>query len=311
MRPPSSTNDAIDAVRQFNRFYTKKIGVLDDTILHSRFSLAEVRVLFELAHTDSATAGAVAGELGLDPGYMSRIVRRLEKEGLVDRGKSAQDGRRSMLSLTQRGKATFAGLDASARSEVGAILATFPALEQARLIDALKTVRRLLGDPSADSAPFVLRLHRPGDMGWIVHRHGVLYSQEYGWDERFEALVAAIVAEFIEHEDPKLDRCWIAEREGVNVGSIMLVKESKRIARLRLFLVEPSARGLGIGTRLVEECTRFARSAGYRKIVLWTQDVLREARRIYTRAGFQHVKTEPHDRFGTGLKGETWEFLVH
>jgi DNA-binding MarR family transcriptional regulator/GNAT superfamily N-acetyltransferase len=303
-------DDLIDAVRRFNRFYTKRIGVLDDKFLHSRFSLAEVRVLFELVHTDSATAAAVAAELELDPAYMSRILRRFEKDGLLERTKSAADGRQSILTLTKRGRATFSGLDESARAEVGAMLEPLAALEQARLIDALNTSRRLLGDPSARSAPFILRSHRPGDMGWIVHRHGVLYAQEYGWGERFEALVAAIVAEFIEHEDPQLDRCWIAERDGVNVGSIMLVKESKRIARLRLFLVEPSARGLGIGTRLVDECTRFARQSGFRKIVLWTQDVLREARRIYTRAGFQLVNTEPHNRFGSGLKGETWELIL-
>jgi DNA-binding MarR family transcriptional regulator/GNAT superfamily N-acetyltransferase len=310
MRHQPPPDDLIDAVRRFNRFYTKRIGVLDDKILHSRFSLAEVRVLFELAHTDSATAAAVAAELELDPAYMSRILRRFEKDGLLERTKSAADGRQSILALTKRGRATFRGLDESARAEVGAMLEPLAALEQARLIDALNTSRRLLGDPSARSAPFILRSHRPGDMGWIVHRHGVLYAQEYRWDERFEALVAAIVAEFIEHEDPQLDRCWIAERDGINVGSIMLVKESKRIARLRLFLVEPSARGLGIGTRLVDECTRFARQAGYRKIVLWTQDVLGEARRIYARAGFQLASTEPHNRFGSGLKGETWELIL-
>jgi DNA-binding MarR family transcriptional regulator/GNAT superfamily N-acetyltransferase len=298
--------DRIEAVRRFNRFYTKKIGVMREGLLNTRFSLAEARVLYELANTEQPTASAIAAELGLDRGYLSRILRGFAKTRLLRRQPSPTDRRQSNLSLTRDGNAAFARLDASSRDEIGAMLAALPTPEQARLVESMKTIQALLGDRSRVVAPYLLRSHVPGDMGWIVHRHGVLYAQEYGWDERFEALVAGIVAEFIAHEDPARDRSWIAERDGQIVGSVFLVKESKRAARLRLFLVEPSARGLGIGTRLVDECTRFARQAGYRKIVLWTQDVLNSARRIYARAGYQLVKAEPHDRFGKNFVGETW-----
>jgi DNA-binding MarR family transcriptional regulator/GNAT superfamily N-acetyltransferase len=302
--------DRIEAVRRFNRFYTKKIGVLREGLLHTRFTLAEARVLFELADTERPTASVIAAELDLDPGYLSRILRGFAQARLVHRQPSPTDRRQSILSLTKEGRAAFAQLDAASRSDVRAILAALSTHEQARLVESMKAIQTLLGDRSVTRAPYLLRSHGPGDIGWIVHRHGVLYAQEYGWDERFEALVAAIVAEFIQHEDPTLDRCWIAERDGEIVGSVMLVKESKKLARLRLFLVEPSARGLGIGTRLVDECTRFARQAGYRKIVLWTQDVLHSARRIYAKAGYLLKKSEPHDRFGENLVGETWELLL-
>jgi DNA-binding MarR family transcriptional regulator/GNAT superfamily N-acetyltransferase len=306
--PPAT--DRIEAVRRFNRFYTKKIGVLREGLLNTRFSLAQARVLFELANTEQPTATAVAAELGLDPGYLSRILRGFAKARLIRRQPSPFDRRQSILSLTRGGHATFGRLDASSRDEMGALLAGLTAPEQARLVESMKRIQALLGDCFQAEVPYLLRSHAPGDIGWIVHRHGVLYAQEFGWDERFEALVAAIVAEFIAHEDPALDRCWIAERDGEIVGSVFLVKESRRVARLRLFLVEPSARGLGIGTRLVDECTRFARLAGYRKIVLWTQDILHSARRIYARAGYQLKKAEPHDRFGKNLVGETWELAL-
>jgi DNA-binding MarR family transcriptional regulator/GNAT superfamily N-acetyltransferase len=310
MKAHPRASDRIEAVRRFNRFYTKKIGVLREGLLNTRFSLAQARVLFELANTEKPSASAIAAELGLDPGYLSRILRGFAQARLLKRLPSPTDRRQSILSLTKKGNATFARLDAASRAEMGRLLAGLSSPEQARLVESMKTIQTILGDRPRAAAPYLLRSHAPGDMGWIVHRHGVLYAQEYGWDERFEALVAAIVAEFIAHEDPALDRSWIAERDGEIVGSAFLVKETKRVARLRLFLVEPRARGLGIGTRLVDECTRFARQAGYRKIVLWTQDVLHSARRIYARAGYQLVKAEPHDKFGKNLVGETWELAL-
>lgn len=310
MNSQPAAADRIEAVRRFNRFYTRKIGVLREGLLNTRFTLAQARALFELAHNEKATASAIAAELGLDAGYLSRILRGFAKARLLLRQPSPTDRRQTILSLTREGSAAFARLDAASRDEVGGILTALSTPDQARLVESMKTIQALLGDRPHTLAPYLLRSHRPGDMGWIVHRHGVLYAQEYGWDERFEALVAGIVAEFIAEEDPALDRCWIAERERAIIGSVFLVKETKRTARLRLFLVEPSARGLGIGTRLVDECTRFARQAGYRKIVLWTQDVLHAARRIYSRAGYQLVKTEPHNRFGKNLVGETWELVV-
>ena len=302
----------IESVREFNRFYTQRIGVLEDGYLHSPFSLAQARVLYELAHRDEPTAGELARDLALDAGYLSRILRGFERGGLLARRPSPRDGRQRLLTLTARGHEVFAPLEAASRAQVGEMLGALPEGKQRRLTAAMRDVRELLGECAEPAVPYLLRPHRPGDMGWVVHRHGVLYAQEYGWDERFEALVAEIVAAFIRDEDPKRERCWIAEREGENVGSVFLVQHPERpgVAKLRLLLVEPSARGLGIGRRLVEECIRFARQAGYHTITLWTNDVLVSARRIYEAAGFRLVHEEPHHSFSHDLVGQTWELDV-
>jgi DNA-binding MarR family transcriptional regulator/GNAT superfamily N-acetyltransferase len=299
----------IGAVRRFNRFYTQKIGVLGEGLLGSPFSLSEARVLYELAHRERPTAAELSRDLGLDPGYLSRILRGFEKRGFLGRTRSKADGRQAHLSLTSRGRAAFAPLDARSRDEIGAILAALSGAEQQRLVEAMHTVERLLGAP-ADKAPYLLRPHQPGDMGWIVQRHAVLYAQEYGWNEQFEPLVARIAARFIERYDGRKERCWIAEKDGQIVGSVVLVKRSATVAQLRLLIVDPAARGLGIGARLVDECVRFARQAGYRKITLWTNSVLLAARRIYEAAGFRLVHRERHRSFGHDLVGETWDLSL-
>jgi DNA-binding MarR family transcriptional regulator/GNAT superfamily N-acetyltransferase len=300
----------VGEVRHFNRFWTRQIGVLREGYLESPFSLTEVRVLYELAHREETTASELGEELGLDAGYLSRIVRGFEKHGLIHKRPSEADGRRRLLRLTGRGREAFAPLDARSRSEIGAMLDGISVAGQERLVGAMLDIEGLLGARPEPAVPYVLRPYRPGDMGWVVHRHGVLYAREYGWDERFEALVAEIVARFIQRYDPRLERCWIAEREGEIVGCVFLVGESKETAKLRLLLVEPEARGLGIGSRLVEECIRFARQAGYRKITLWTNDVLNSARRIYEGMGFLLVHEEPHRSFGHDLVGQTWELML-
>ena len=300
----------VGAVRRFNRFWTREIGVLSEGYLESQFSLTEVRVLYELAHGEDTTASELGKELGLDAGYLSRILRGFEKHGLIHKRPSEADGRRRLLRLTKRGQEAFAPLDARSRSDIGAILGGISVEGQERLVGAMRTIEGLLGARPEPEVPYILRPHWPGDMGWVVHRHGVLYAREYGWDERFEALVAEIVAKFIQRYDPKLERCWVVEREGGIVGCVFLVRESEEIAKLRLLLVEPKARGLGIGSRLVEECIRFARQAGYRKITLWTNDVLDAARRIYEGMGFRLVHEEPHHSFGHDLVGQTWELKL-
>ena len=304
---PTWDNDfdrRVGVVRRFNRFWTRQIGVLREGYLESRFSLTEVRVLFELARGGETTASELGGELGLDAGYLSRLLGGFEKDGLIHKRPSEADGRRSLLRLTEQGWETFAPLEARSRSDIGAMLGSLSVAEQERLVGAMRIIEGLLSEPERS---YLLRAHGSGDMGWVVHRHGILYAGEYGWDERFEALVAEIVAKFIREYDPKRERCWIAERDGQNVGCVFLVKQSEEIAKLRLLLVEPQARGLGIGSRLVEECIRFARGAGYRKITLWTNDVLFAARRIYQGVGFRLVHEEPHHSFGHDLVGQTWE----
>ncbi len=303
---PTAPDQRAAALRRFNRFYTRQIGVLNEGLLLSAFSLTEARVLYELAHREQPSASELSVELGLDAGYLSRILRSLERRGLLAREPSADDGRRRHLALTRKGRAAFAKLDARSQEEVRGILARLSDPEQGRLLEAMQTIERLLGAPGPGPA-YILRPPQPGDMGWVVHRHGVLYAQEYGWDEQFEALVASIVAEFIRTHDPKRERCWIAERDGEAVGSVFLVKHTESVAKLRLLLVEPSARGLGIGGRLVGECVRTARRLGYRKLTLWTQQTLEAARRIYQQAGFRLVGSEPHHSFGHDLIGETWE----
>jgi DNA-binding MarR family transcriptional regulator/GNAT superfamily N-acetyltransferase len=299
-----------EAMRRFNRFYTKQIGVLHEGLLQSPFSLTEVRVLYELAHRDNVTASELATDLGLDAGYLSRMLRRFDYCGFLDKSPSPTDGRRTHLRLTPQGRDAFAPLDQRSHNEAAAMLSTFSAAEQNRLLEAMRTIEELLGPQTAGREPYLLRPHQPGDMGWIIHRHGVLYAQEYGWDEQFEALVAEIAAKFIQHFDPKRERCWIAEKDGEIVGSVFLVKQSDEVAKLRLLLVEPAARGLGIGSRLVGECIRFARQVGYKTITLWTNDVLHAARHIYEQAGFHLVDEEPHHSFGHDLVGQTWDLAL-
>lgn len=298
----------IEAVRGFNRFYTQKIGVLREGLLESPFSLTEARILYELAHREAPTASALGKALGLDAGYLSRILQGFEKQGLIRKTRSADDGRQWHIRLTATGRKAFAALDSRSRAQVAALLGGLSEPQQRQAVEAMGRIEALLGDawPANGKGPFLLRQHRPGDMGWVVYRHGILYAQEYGWDERFEALVAEIAAKFIQHYDPKREHCWIAEKEGEIAGCAFLVRHSATVAKLRLLLVEPGARGLGLGRRLVEECIRFARSAGYRKIMLWTNDVLHAARHIYEKAGFRLVHRERHKSFGHDLVGETW-----
>jgi DNA-binding MarR family transcriptional regulator/GNAT superfamily N-acetyltransferase len=300
----------VAVVRRFNRFYTRRIGALRAGLLDSPFPLAEARLLYELAHREQPTAAALARDLGLDAGYLSRMLRGLERKRLITRERSLSDARQSLLGLTAAGRRAAATLDARSSTEVRAMLGRLSDAGQRRLVAAMGDVERLLGATPEPKAPYLLRPHRPGDMGWVVHRHGALYAQEYGWDERFEALVAKIVAKFIDDFDPKRERCWIAERDGEIVGSVFLVAKAPTVAQLRMLYVEPAARGLGIGKRLVDECERFAREKGYRKIVLWTNSILHAARHIYEAAGYRLVAEEPHDSFGHRLVGQTWELKL-
>jgi DNA-binding MarR family transcriptional regulator/GNAT superfamily N-acetyltransferase len=300
----------VDAVRRFNRLYTRRIGVLREGLLHSRYSLTEARVLFELANREEPTATDLSRELGLDPGYLSRTLARLEEQGLVARVRSERDGRRRLLSLTPDGEEAFSLLDSRSREEVAEMLGGLSEGDQRRLLEAMRTVESIFEDGLKFSEPFVLRAHEPGDMGWVVHRHGVLYAREYGWDESFEALVARIVADFIDGYDPAKERCWMAEMGVERVGCVFLVKASDVVAKLRLLLVEPEARGLGLGNRLVEECIRFARNRGYEKLTLWTNSVLDAALRIYEEHGFVLVDEEEHHSFGHDLVGQTWELAL-
>ena len=313
MRRQGPPETRIEAVRRFNRFWTRRIGVLRDGLLHTPHSLTEARLLFEIANRDGATASELSRELGLDPGYLSRTLARLEGQGLVARTPSEADARRRHLSLTPEGREAFSLLDARSREEVSGLLEDLSERDRQRLVEAMGTIEGILTEGGAGfkfSEPFFLRAHEPGDMGWIVHRHGMLYAEEYGWDERFEALVARICADFINDYNPARERCWIAEAGGERVGSVLLVEESEEVAKLRLLLVEPKARGLGLGTRLVEECIRFARSHGYVKLTLWTNSVLHSARRIYEEHGFELVEEEEHHSFGKGLIGQNWELVL-
>jgi DNA-binding MarR family transcriptional regulator/GNAT superfamily N-acetyltransferase len=301
----------VATVRRFNRFYTRRIGVLERGFLESPFSLAEVRVLYEVAHRAGPTAAVLSDELGLDPGYLSRMVRRFEQQRLLERGRAAEDGRRRPLRLTPQGKRAFARLEQRQRAQVEAMLQHLMPGQRDPLAGAIQTIETALGAPLQPAEPYVLRPPQPGDLGWVVHRHGVLYAREYGYDAAFEALVARIVADFVTHLRPERERCWVAEREDAIVGSVLLVQRSPRVSQLRLLLVEPTARGLGIGRRLVEACIRFARQAGYRKMVLWTQSELLAARRIYQAAGFRLTDRERHTSFGRrGLVAETWEVAL-
>jgi DNA-binding MarR family transcriptional regulator/GNAT superfamily N-acetyltransferase len=304
---PTPLNERIEMVRRFNRFYTRQIGVLSEGLLRTPYSLTEARVIFELSRRKSTTASRLGVDLGIDAGYMSRIVRGLEKGGLLRRARSKRDRRERLLGLTARGRKVFGTLNSRARREVRGMLEALPAENQNRLLGAMETIRSVLEPGDSKLEPYLLRPVRPGDIGWVIHRHGVLYAEEYGWDESFEALVARILGDFVKNLDPQRERSWIAEADGQIVGSVFCVKGSKTMAKLRLLLVEPRCRGMGVGSRLVDECIRFARQAGYRKLSLWTNSVLHAARRIYERAGFELVKEERHQSFGENLTGQFWE----
>jgi len=304
----------IDTVRRFNRFYTRAIGVLQEGWLGSPFPLTEARVLYELAHREKPTATLVRNNLDLDAGYLSRVLSSFEKRGLIEKKASQDDRRQSLLALTEEGRRQFAPLEERTIQQVGGMIERLSEDEQRRLIGAMQTIEKLLAPAerpaSGAQASYLLRPHQPGDMGWVVHRQGVLYAQEYCYDERFEALAVEIVAQFMQHYDAKRERCWIAERDGEVAGSVFLVAKSRTTAKLRLLYVEPAARGLGIGSRLVGECVRFARQAGYKKIVLWTQSELDVARRIYKQAGFRVVQKKRHHSFSKDLVAETWELSL-
>jgi DNA-binding MarR family transcriptional regulator/N-acetylglutamate synthase-like GNAT family acetyltransferase len=297
----------IRAVRQFNRFYTRRIGLLNDAMLGSEFSLPEMRVLWEISHQADITASQLEELLGMDRSYLSRVIRGFREQGLVKTESSEFDGRVRHLKLTTKGLHYVIAFEKKASAEVRGILGKLSDGHQDRLVAAMRTIESLLEPKGPQSWPFVIREPRPGDFGWIIHRHGALYAQEYEWDSTFEALVAEIVAKYIRDYQPQREHCWIAEHEREIAGCVFLVERSAHVAQLRLLLVEPSARGMGIGSRLVNECIWFARDAGYRKVMLWTNDILHAARHIYEAAGFKRVKSEKHRSFGHDLVGQTWE----
>jgi DNA-binding MarR family transcriptional regulator/GNAT superfamily N-acetyltransferase len=306
----SISAEQILAARAFNRFYTRKLGVLDQHLLKSAFSLSEARVLYELAHGENRAAKEIGTELGLDAGYLSRIVQKFHEAGLITRKPLASDRRQYRLSLTAKGRQVFAKLDRNSHDDVAEMLATLSPVDTRRLIGAMAVIERLLGSPVIAPQPAILRGPRPGDMGWVVQSHGALYAGEYGFDSAFEALVAEITAKFLTSFDASRERCWIAEIEGAPVGSVFLARHNDDVAKLRLLLIDPAGRGQGLGRRLVGECITFARACGYRSITLWTQSILLAARKIYQDAGFVLVASEPHRSFGQDLVGETWELKL-
>jgi len=309
--------DRIEAIRAFNRFYTRCIGVLREGLLDTPFTLAESRLLWEFSHHDKPTATDLARALDLDAGYLSRLLRSFKERGLIKSTRSTADGRQVHLGLTTAGRKAFAPLHTRSREQVSGLLGKLSDTQQQQLLQAMGTIERLLGGDttSTPAQPYLLRPHRPGDIGWVVSRHGALYAQEYHWDMRFEALVARIAADFIERFDASREACWIAERDGQNVGCAFLVQARDDasqeplpgVAQLRMLLVEPTARGLGLGARLTQECERFARMAGYAHITLWTNSLLLAARSIYQKAGYVRVASEAHHSFGHDLVGETWQ----
>jgi DNA-binding MarR family transcriptional regulator/GNAT superfamily N-acetyltransferase len=309
MSEPLETSVA--EIRRFNRYYTGVIGLLDEHFLKSSFTLSEGRVLYELAHRDGLTASELAQSLRLDPGYLSRVLARFEKKKLLKRTPRAEDRRQAALSLTAAGKAAFRNLNRTSQAEIGALVEGLDDQQLRSLTQSMAQVRRILARGRDDGPPlFVLRDHRIGDMGWIVHRQARLYAEEYGWNGEFEALVAEITAKFIRNFDPARERCWVAEMDGEVVGAVFLVRESDEVARLRMLHVDAKARGLGLGRRLVEECIRFARAKGYKTLTLWTNDILTSARRIYEAVGFQLIKEEKHHSFGKELVGQHWNLAL-
>ena len=303
----TNSDEQVAAVRAFNRFYTRKLGVLDQQLMKSPFSLSEARVLYELAYREDLSAKEIGAELGLDAGYLSRIVQNFDENGLITRKPLPADRRQFQLALTAKGRQTFAKLERSMQDDIGAMLGGLPRGGSQKLVGAMAEIERLLGVSGAAAAPAILRTHRPGDMGWVVQSHGAFYASEDGFDSSFEALVAEIAAKFLTSFDASRERCWIAELDGVQVGSVFVVKHSDDVAKLRLLLVDPAGRGQKLGQRLVAECVAFAQATGYRRMTLWTQSILVAARKIYQDAGFELVATEPHRSFGQSLIGETWE----
>jgi DNA-binding MarR family transcriptional regulator/GNAT superfamily N-acetyltransferase len=310
--PASTLADDIAIFRRFNRMYTRFLGTLNEGLLNSEFSLAEARVLYELATREAPKAGEIAEELGVDAGYLSRLLGKFERDGLLKRKASEQDGRCADLMLTPRGRSTFKKLNALSNEQGQTVLEGLTPSARMQLIDCMRTMEGVLTKTDRRRAPYILRPHRVGDMGWVVYREGLGYAEQYGWDETFEALVARIVDQFITNFDAKRERCWIAEIDGQSVGHIFLVKhpEQPDAAKLRLLFVERSARGMGLGDALVKECISFARSSGYKRVVLWTQSILAGAHRIYERAGFRLVDEAPHHSFGKDLVGQTWELSL-
>jgi DNA-binding MarR family transcriptional regulator/GNAT superfamily N-acetyltransferase len=304
---PADNGRRIESVRAFNRFYTRHLGLLGESVLASGFSLTEMRVLYELAQRKSATATELGRDLGVDAGYLSRVLSKFEARRWLKRSPAPDDARQALIALTTAGRKAFTPVEKAARDQIAALLEPLPAPLRDRLVKAMETVQRLLGGMPEAKVPYVLRDLRSGDLGWIVHRQSLLYHQEYGWDETFDALVAEIAAAFVKNLDARRERCWVAEREGEVVGSVFLVRASDEVAKLRLLYVEPSARRLGIGARLVDECIRFARAKGYRTLTLWTNDVLVSARKIYQAAGFRLTNEERHHSFGKDLVGQTWD----
>ncbi len=310
MRLAVADAERIAAVRRFNRFYTQKLGVLQRGWLDSKFSLTEARVLYEIKQRRRSTASDIARDLGIDAGYLSRMLRRFEKGGLMRKQISPDDARQSFLSLTARGRKAFDPLETRTERQIGEALARLNAPEQDHLVQAMRAIERMLDAEPKAKSNIILRQPRPGDLGWVVARHAQLYAREYGWAEEFEGLCAQIVADFASNYDSKRERCWIAEMDGQNVGSVFLVKDSEKVARLRLLLVDPSARGRGLGTRLTDECIRFARQCGYQRITLWTHKVLTAARHIYERAGFRLTSSERRRSFGQNVVSEHWDLIL-
>jgi DNA-binding MarR family transcriptional regulator/N-acetylglutamate synthase-like GNAT family acetyltransferase len=297
----------VDQIRQFNRLYTQRIGVLGERLLESEYSLTAVRVMYEIAHRPGVSASELMADLSIDRGYLSRILKGFDKKRLLARTPDTRDSRRVRLRLTQAGKRVFGSLDERSQQQATALLGTIAEPRRKSVLDAMQMIQRTL-DPSRNADDgLVLRTHRPGDIGWVVQRHGELYFREYGWDERFEALVAEIAAKFVQCLDPSREKCWIAERDGERLGCIFLVKKTAKTAKLRLLLVEPHARGLGVGRKLVHACVQFAHDARYRKIELWTQSNLYAARHLYAEAGFKKIREEQHLSFGHELTAEVWE----
>lgn len=301
----ATMGDRVSKVRAFNRFYTNVIGALRDDLLHTPYSLTEARVIFELSQHETVDVADLRRGLDIDAGYLSRVLTRFEADGLITRERSTVDGRRQVIGLTDQGRTTFADLDERSATQIQQLLGQFTDENQRRLITSMEVIRDVLQDTPRTEA-FVLREPQPGDFGWVVARHGALYAEEYGWDSSFEALVARVVADYIDHRDPRREAAWIAEVDGAPMGCVFCMRKEDDLAQLRLLLVDPRTRGMGVGARLVQECLRFARRSGYQRITLWTNDVLHQARRIYQRAGFELVEQDKHHSFGHDLVGQHW-----
>jgi DNA-binding MarR family transcriptional regulator/N-acetylglutamate synthase-like GNAT family acetyltransferase len=309
LAPDSAFEQRVGSVRRFSRFYTRRIGLLQDGLLETPFSLTQARVLYELAHKRDCTATDIVTALGLDHGYLSRILRSFEDRGLISRRRAKADGRQMVLALTAKGQLAFGALDKRSQTDVGAMLKGLSKAEQVRVVAAMETIENLI-ERAPGAGSYTLRPHRPGDMGWVVAKHGEIYAREYGWGSTIEAITAEIVGDFLKKFDPKRERCWIAEMDGEPVGSVFLVRDTDEVARIRLLILDPRARGLGLGRDLVERSIAFAREAGYSKITLWTHAVLTAARAIYERQGFRLTRQWVHEDFGKPMESETWELLL-